>query len=175
MDSKFVVGRPKVLALTKYCESARNGKVFVAMVTNELASVGFVPGQNVENSGGTEKFVTNARPFGGHKIRPLSLVSAVETFDGLYGKREARLTLRRLVGDQDRGSDQGRADFSGGPTDDPSVPSMGVVKVIVAPAFTTVMGGYPGFFAPNNFTAGSPNSNICCTCEISKTLELIEV
>lgn len=41
------------------------------------------------------------------------------------------------------------ADFSGGPTDDAAVPSMGVVKVIVAPAFQAVMAGYPGFFAPN--------------------------
>ena len=43
----------------------------------------------------------------------------------------------------------GAADFSSGPVDDPSVPSMGVVKVIVAPPFTTVMAGYPGFAAPN--------------------------
>ena len=35
------------------------------------------------------------------RLQVTNLVSAVETFDGLYGKREARLTLRRLVGDQE--------------------------------------------------------------------------
>ena len=35
------------------------------------------------------------------RLQVTNLVSAVETFDGLYGKREARLTLRRLVGDHE--------------------------------------------------------------------------
>jgi PAS domain S-box-containing protein len=35
------------------------------------------------------------------RLQVTNLVSAVEAFDGLYGKREARLTLRRLAGDQD--------------------------------------------------------------------------
>ena len=35
------------------------------------------------------------------RLQVTSLVSAVETFDGLYGKREARLTLRRLAGDEE--------------------------------------------------------------------------
>jgi PAS domain S-box-containing protein len=35
------------------------------------------------------------------RLQATNLVSAVETFDGLYGKREARLTLRRLAGDNE--------------------------------------------------------------------------
>jgi PAS domain S-box-containing protein len=35
------------------------------------------------------------------RLQATNLVSAVETFDGLYGKREARLTLRRLTGDDE--------------------------------------------------------------------------
>ena len=35
------------------------------------------------------------------RLQVTSLVSAVETFDGLYGKREARLTLRRLAGNEE--------------------------------------------------------------------------
>lgn len=35
------------------------------------------------------------------RLQATNLVSAIETFDGLYGKREARLTLRRLAGDQE--------------------------------------------------------------------------